>query len=367
MPIEALYTWKCMQDVNASSASCFRNFVSFRRNECKTPFVPHKKIGELKKWKFSFFSVEKNSIFTSFGKKFVTLYRWLQKCQNLSTMHVFDRKKPNFHFLKFPIFGYCPPFVPGVLPRSFKLPSADSLGLIFNSDILFTLMSTENNIRSGNLRDRVRGVLDQSLRNWILHIQNQFCRCHNFCLACESDQNKRDWFGLSFALLSFSLQNGSRGLRIDNMSMKKRLHQQLARELDTMTTPSIMFGWDACLVQFPVTVFICQDFKYSIANGSVDCHFFLGPASCRNRNVRTLLAEKWRHNWRWRHHKDLDTDSQWHFLITLFFCFSISLPQTLLFPSTDCMAVHNMSAPNLFKIVPSIFGRTQCLTNSCVD
>ncbi len=38
----------------------------------------------------SVFSIENNSMLMSFGKK--SLYRWLQKCQNSWTMHVFDRK-----------------------------------------------------------------------------------------------------------------------------------------------------------------------------------------------------------------------------------------------------------------------------------
>ncbi len=45
-----------------------------------------------------FFCVENNNMWMSFSKKLVTLQE-LQKCLNWSTMHVFDGKKLNFHFL----------------------------------------------------------------------------------------------------------------------------------------------------------------------------------------------------------------------------------------------------------------------------
>ncbi len=37
--------------------------------------------------------------------KHLALYRWLQKCQNSLTMHIFDRKKKEFPFFKSLLFG----------------------------------------------------------------------------------------------------------------------------------------------------------------------------------------------------------------------------------------------------------------------
>ena len=58
--------------------------------------------GATKKWNFRGFFVKNNGMSMSFGKTLVTL---LVKCQNSSTMYVFDEKKMNFHFLKSLLFG----------------------------------------------------------------------------------------------------------------------------------------------------------------------------------------------------------------------------------------------------------------------
>ncbi len=39
--------------------------------------------------------------------KHQSLYRWLQKCQNSQTMHIFDGKNPEFPFFEIPVMRYC--------------------------------------------------------------------------------------------------------------------------------------------------------------------------------------------------------------------------------------------------------------------
>ncbi len=67
------------------------------------------KIGEFKKWKFSFFSTENNSMLTSFGKKLLSIYIESNKIfgKTIDMLLFSLKKKTEFHFFHYPIFGYC--------------------------------------------------------------------------------------------------------------------------------------------------------------------------------------------------------------------------------------------------------------------
>ena len=87
-------------------------------------------VREFKKWKFSFFSIENNSMSTSFGKKLIT-QKVTTKMSKLVNNVCLWWKKLNFYFFHFPIFWYClstPNSAFQIL--SLKMPERESVSLL---------------------------------------------------------------------------------------------------------------------------------------------------------------------------------------------------------------------------------------------
>ena len=100
----------------------------------------YRKIGNWKKKKF-IFSIENNSMLTSFGKKFVTLQVTIEILKLVHNASLWW-KKLNFHFLFSPIVGLLPPHtkhqcqLTAMFPRIFRRHAMSTLSV--HKPITFT-------------------------------------------------------------------------------------------------------------------------------------------------------------------------------------------------------------------------------------
>ena len=86
-----------VDELSCISAICLVNSCQMPKSGVGGQAIPENRLKQ--KIEIQFFSADNNSMSIRFGKKLVTQKKVTTNMLKLVTMHVFDRKKLNFHFL----------------------------------------------------------------------------------------------------------------------------------------------------------------------------------------------------------------------------------------------------------------------------